>query len=373
MSAEENNGGVQDQQQQQKSPPYSETGPPVLQGECVEDDVELPEELGRDAVRELHARIEREWGPLPRTACQTAAGRAVWGHVVGDPLAAVLAGEAYLRSFHDKMRKDRAKNAREISGVMLAVRTLWFDTKVEAAVRELQGAAGGRVPTQLVLLGAGMDARAYRLNCLHDTTVFEVDFPEVLQVKAAILQEVLVQNNHHYQKAPTTLKAKSLVRVAADIRDPDWTDHLHRSGYRSDCSTVWVLEGLLYYLTHQDAARVLGDIAAGCVRAPTVLLADFINESSVSLCKATFHFYCDWPEHMLAPLGFTKIGVSQIGDQDANFGLVEDPLCLFNKQRKVPRSVHTNPEDGTPCKRLYLVAASGSPAAGDRDAGDAAL
>lgn len=70
--------------------------------------------------------------------------------MIHDPLAELLAGETSLRSFYEKIKKDRCNNAREVPGVMLAVRTLWFDEKIEAAIESFGG--GG---AQVVLLGAG--------------------------------------------------------------------------------------------------------------------------------------------------------------------------------------------------------------------------
>lgn len=110
----------------------------------------LPDLLLDDAVRGLHLRIEKEWDSLQQSACQMAAGRALWRHVINDPFADVLAGETYLRSLHEKIKKDCMNNAREISGVILAVRTLWFDSKLEAVINSFDGGAA-----QVVFLGAG--------------------------------------------------------------------------------------------------------------------------------------------------------------------------------------------------------------------------
>ncbi|XWS25762.1 hypothetical protein CRYUN_Cryun27aG0095500 [Craigia yunnanensis] len=285
-------------------------------------ELKLPHLLFTKTVRELYAKIVNEWDSLKKSACETAAGRALWKHVIHDPFADVLAGETYLRNLHEKIKKDHHNNAREISGVILAVRTLWFDSKIEAALDSFGGAA------QVVLLGAGMDARAYRLSCLKESDVFEVDFPEVLQVKTALLQEALESTEH------LRLMAKSLTRVAADIRENGWLEKLQISGFVPEKNTVWVLE---------------------------VLLADFMNKASTTLSSSTFHFYSDWPDHLLPSLGFSHVKLSQIGDPDAHFGLIHDPLNLFNKLRNLPRSVETHPDNGTPCCRLYLVQASGSP------------
>ncbi|KAA8528647.1 hypothetical protein F0562_036002 [Nyssa sinensis] len=316
-------------------------------------ELKLPELLFTGTVRELHAAIENEWDTLRRSACQTAAGRALWKHVVHDPIAELLAGETYLRSFYDKIKKDRLNNAREVSGVILAVRTLWFDSKLEVALNSFDGGEA-----QVVFLGAGMDARAYRLSCLKDSKVFEVDFPEVLQMKTTILQAAAESTNEHQSPMMT---AKSLSRVAADIRDNDWLEKLQISGFVPEKNTVWILEGILYYLSHSHAMEVLKIIADYCTLTRTVLLADFMNKPSTTLSNSVFHFYSDWPDHLLPPLGFSDVKLSQIGDPDAHFGLLHDPLNLFNKLRSLPRTLQTHPEDGKPCCRLYLVQASGSP------------
>lgn len=356
------------------------------------EELELPALLAAEKVRALHEGIQSEWGSLLLSACQTAAGRALWKQVVRDPLAEVLAGESYLRSLHDKIRGDQLKRAREVSGVIIAVRTLWFDSRLENAVGSF---AGGEA--QVVLLGAGtwlmmlsaiirlynnaskkrrneelrarlcfphagMDTRAYRLGCLSSSSVFEVDFPELLETKEALLREALGPAED--QRAAAT--AKSLIRVAADIGESDWLEKLQRSGFAPEKNTVWLLEGILYYLSHPAAVQVLQSIADNCSSTRSVLLADFMNEPCVSLSRSTFKFHCDWPDHLLPTLGFSQVKLSQIGDPDAHFGLMHDPENLFNRLRNLPRSLQTHPDDGTPCRRLYLVEASGSPQEGTR-------
>lgn len=324
-----------------------------LQDNQAWPELNLPDLLHTDPVRQVHATIEKEWDFLQRSACQTAAGRAMWKHVIHDPLAALLAGETYLRNLHEKMRKDYLNNARETSGVILAVRTLWFDSRLE----DVLSSPNGR-EAQVVLLGAGMDTRAYRLSCLKDSDVFEVDFAEVLEVKSTILQAA---KESTYESQHIMSKAKSLTRVAADIRENDWMEKLQIAGFLPQKSTVWILEGILYYLAQSNAMQLLRILANNCVLTHTVILADFMNKSSTTLSNSVFQFYSDWPDQLLPSIGFTHVKLSQIGDPDAHFGLLNDPLNLFNKLRNLPRSLQTNPDDGTPCCRLYLVEASGSP------------
>lgn len=203
-----------------------------------------------------------------------------------------------------------------------------------------------------------MDARSYRLGCLKESSVFEVDFPEVLHAKASIIEAAVNSRDKHHHPIMT---AKSLSRVAADLTEDDWLEKLQLSGFKLEKSTVWILEGIIYYLPQSEAMKVLKIIAEKCCFTNTVLLADFMNKQATTLSRDTFHFYCDWPDHLLPSLGFSDVKLSQIGDPDANFGLLQDPLNLFNKIRSLPRSVQTHPDDGTPCGRLYLLQASGSP------------
>ncbi|CAI0383053.1 unnamed protein product [Linum tenue] len=316
------------------------------------EELKLSQLLDTQAVRELHVAIQSQWDPIRLSACQTAAGRALWRHVIHDPLADLLAGETYLRSLHQKIKKDLLNNARETSGVILAVRTLWFDSKIDAALSSFAGEA------QVVLLGAGMDTRAYRLTSLKQTDVFEVDFPDVLEVKATLLEAATKSMNEHN---PLKMTAKSLERVAADIRNGDWVEKLKRSGFEPEKKTVWVLEGILYYLSHSQALQVLKTIADKCSLAHTILLGDFMNKPSTTMSSSLFHFYSDWPDDLLPSLGFSEVKLSQIGDPDAHFGLMDDQSNLFNKLRGLPRSAQIHPDDGTPCCRLYLVQASGLP------------
>lgn len=104
-------------------------------------------------------------------------------------------------------------------------RTQYFDRYFAAAAD-----AGIR---QIVLLAAGLDSRAYRLDWAAGTTVFELDQPRVLEFKRDILRG----------ETPKTERRE----VAVDLRD-DWPAALCSSGFRADEPSAWIAEGLLIYL-----------------------------------------------------------------------------------------------------------------------------
>lgn len=355
-----------------------------------------------EKMRQLHSMLDMEEDSRERTARQTAAGRALWNHVIHDPLARFLAGESQLRKLQGKMEEmAKGNTARETAGVMLAVRTLWFDEKIEAALKQWRDShlcpTAGATP-QVVLLGAGMDTRAYRLKCLEGCNVFEVDLPKILDFKSALLKcaaatevsggglEVTgarVEQTAAQEQEPEAASASAsarlcaarLERVAADLATEEWWDKLQEAGFKAGpvedgasdaptCNpvapTIWVLEGLLYYLKDAEALALLRRIACSCA-AGTLVLADFMNEFSTHLStelQTQFYFHSDWPEELLPSLGFVCVRVSQMGDPDANFGLIGDnPLSFFHRLRHTPRYCKSD-ADGNPCRRLFLVQCS---------------
>lgn len=72
------------------------------------------------------------------------------------------------------------KRAHRVGIDYQAVRTHYFDEYFDGALR-----AGIR---QVVILAAGLDSRAYRLNWPAGTTVYEIDQPKVLEYKTETLQ-----------------------------------------------------------------------------------------------------------------------------------------------------------------------------------------
>lgn len=106
-------------------------------------------------------------------------------------------------------------------------RTRFFDDYFRAAAD-----AGVR---QIVVLAAGLDSRAYRLDWANDTTVFELDQPSVLEFKRRTLAD--------YGATARALRHE----VAVDLRE-DWPTALRDSGFRDDEPSAWIAEGLLIYL-----------------------------------------------------------------------------------------------------------------------------
>jgi len=107
------------------------------------------------------------------------------------------------------------------------LRTRVLDDFLLQAVR-----AGAR---QVVLLGAGLDARAYRLDWPDGCVIFEIDRGGVLAFKHQVLDGLAA--------TPTAAR----VPIPIDLR-ADWVRALTAAGFDPTAPSAWLAEGLLFYL-----------------------------------------------------------------------------------------------------------------------------
>ncbi len=113
----------------------------------------------------------------------------------------------------------------------------------------LDKAIGSALPfQQLVILGAGLDGRAWRLPGLENTVVFEVDHPatQLLKRQQATLQ---------------SLKAKDIRFVGIDFTVDHIVAKLDESGFNRDAKTFWLWEGGTMYLKPKEVAATFSSIA----------------------------------------------------------------------------------------------------------------
>jgi methyltransferase (TIGR00027 family) len=123
----------------------------------------------------------------------------------------------------------------------LAVRTKFFDDFFTGAA-----AAGIR---QSVILAAGLDSRAYRLDWPAGSVVYEVDQPEVVTFKSETMASLGAQ--------PTAQRRT----VSIDLRD-DWPAALRASGFDDTKPSAWSAEGLLMYLPPEAQDRLFDHVTA---------------------------------------------------------------------------------------------------------------
>ena len=132
------------------------------------------------------------------------------------------------------------------------LRTRYFDDWLGDLTR-------ARAVDQVVILGAGLDTRAYRLSWPDGLIVYELDREAVLRHK----EEVLV-------RAGAVARCTRRI-VAADLTS-DWSAALLAAGFDPAHATAWLLEGLLFYLDASTGARLvdtLTDLSASRSRSPS--------------------------------------------------------------------------------------------------------
>jgi methyltransferase (TIGR00027 family) len=159
---------------------------------------------------------------------------------------------------------------------LLAVRTRLIDQFVTDAA-----AAGVR---QAVILASGLDARGYRLSWPAETTVFEIDQPQVIEFKTTTLAALSAK--------PTV----DLRAVPIDLRD-DWPAALRQAGFDARRPTAWVAEGLLAFLPPEAQDRLLDNITALSADGSRLIVEIFLNSpESLQIMHAAAQ---KWYEHGL--------------------------------------------------------------------------
>jgi methyltransferase (TIGR00027 family) len=134
---------------------------------------------------------------------------------------------------------------------MIALRTVAIDAAVREAI-----AAGA---SQLVILGAGYDGRAWRMPELAGVRVFEVDHPATQGDKRA-----------HVAELPPAIGSVTFVSI--DFERESLGAVLDRAGHDAASPTCWIWEGVVMYLTRDAMRATLSDIAARSASGSTLIV-----------------------------------------------------------------------------------------------------
>ncbi len=173
-----------------------------------------------------------------------------------------IADDPWAASFADETAIVDAAKYIEVhphSALYAALRTATFDDEVRAAMR-----AGIR---QIVILGAGLDTRAARL-AMPGVRFFEVDHPATQEDKRARLAKM-----EGYPKDAATY-------VSCDFEHEDFLDRLAASGHQASEPSLFVWEGVVYYLTEAAVRATCTRIASACHPA-TRLALDLVGKRFV--------------------------------------------------------------------------------------------
>jgi methyltransferase (TIGR00027 family) len=180
------------------------------------------------------------------TAAAVAAARAI---ADVDPLAMALV-DGSLAVVARLGRTGRAPAA------VVNVATLGLVDHIEMRTRAIDAALRGGVEAglrQLVVLGAGLDARAWRMPELAGVHVFEVDHPSTQTFKRARVGDRIPD-------------AKDVRFVAVDFGKDSLANSLGKAGHDAQAPTFWIWEGVTPYLPLPAIRATLAAIAERSAR-----------------------------------------------------------------------------------------------------------
>ena len=163
-----------------------------------------------------------------------------------DPVALELLPEEARQRVEQLRSGVQAKRRGErIQRALLEKRTKMMVPRTVA----IDGAIRDAASPQVVILGAGLDGRAWRMAELADVTVFEVDHPDS-------------QRQKRVRAAPLKQAARDVRFVPVDFTR-DRLDHaLADAGHDSARQTTWLWEGVVMYLDRAAIEATLRVVAA---------------------------------------------------------------------------------------------------------------
>ncbi|HEX7745103.1 MAG TPA: class I SAM-dependent methyltransferase [Micromonosporaceae bacterium] len=129
---------------------------------------------------------------------------------------------------------------------------------IDDAVRE-------RLGTQVVIVGAGLDDRAWRMPELSDVEVFEVDHPASQRDKRSRVEGL----------QPL---ARSVRFVPVDFTRERLDTALQSAGHRPEEATTWIWEGVVPYLTRTEVAATVQALS-GRSAAGSRLVVNYLSPS----------------------------------------------------------------------------------------------
>ncbi|MCP4746203.1 MAG: class I SAM-dependent methyltransferase [Desulfobacteraceae bacterium] len=136
---------------------------------------------------------------------------------------------------------------------------------------------------QVVILGAGYDTRAYRFKGLENKKVFELDHPATQKLKKEKVRRI-------FGKLPA-----NTVYVPINFEQTTIDSALSNHGYERGAKTLFIWEGVTYYLTIEAIDEVLGFVAGSCGKGSSIVF-DYLDllvakdRSEVALAKKALRY-----------------------------------------------------------------------------------
>ena len=159
-----------------------------------------------------------------------------------DPLAIHFIGHKTLELLQKDPEIEKGKQT-VFKGVAntIAARVKYFDDFVKESINE--------GIEQLVILGAGYDTRAYRIEGIKENVkVFELDHPSTQSIKIEKIKEIFGFLPDH------------VTYVSIDLEKEILSENLFKNKYDPLKKTLFLMEGLIYYLPPEAVDELLSFI-----------------------------------------------------------------------------------------------------------------
>ena len=148
---------------------------------------------------------------------------------------------------------------------------------------------------QIVFIGAGYDTRPYRFReIVKETKLFELDAPSTQQRKIEVLKNSNIQIPGSLSFVPINFKTERL------------EDVLINAGYNKEKQSLFIWEGVMYYLTEEAADKILSSVNNIAPLNSTICF-DYLTEKLDSINPAEpflFWIGSDKIESFLSQRGF---------------------------------------------------------------------
>lgn len=139
----------------------------------------------------------------------------------------------------------------------LISRTRFIDDLIEKSAKE--------GIEQYVILGAGYDSRANRLNLTPSLKIFEVDQPEVSNIKLSKLPKDLPN-------------LENITYVNVDFSYQSLSEQLLTAGFDQTKSTIFTLEGVSQYITKEAVSSTIQELSLITKDARSIFFMSYVDE-----------------------------------------------------------------------------------------------
>ena len=178
--------------------------------------------------------------------------------VINDPYAdSFVIGSGFIKLMGHKLNAWLSEKLAPGFHEHLIARTKFIDELiVKSAINGIQ---------QYVILGAGYDSRAHRLELPSSLKIFEVDQPEVSDNKLAKLPKELPNS-------------ENVTYVNIDFSYQSLTEQLIGAGFNQEKSTIFTLEGVSQYITKEAVSSTIKELASLTRDTNSIFFMSYVDE-----------------------------------------------------------------------------------------------